>query len=244
MDILQALSRLDPDNDEHWTTDGSPRMSAVGALIDSDTVTRADVTNAAPSFTRETSRAHAAYDSEDIEEDQDTEEAATVAQDLDPDIAAEAPEVDVTTPSEPDTDTDTAPPSPEPARAEPVGEMEGLQAELEERTAQMLEAQHMLELVKKDADRLSNEVNDLNSRIGMLQRSDPNHDTAGIRAYIHRQNLNRVNRAKALQRVIKSTGAHPADIASAVDPRAPIDRAMATRKPARGSKRPVHPRLS
>lgn len=50
-DIKAALAKLDPANDEHWTTDGLPRLDAIEALVGS-AVARKDITNAAPEFTR------------------------------------------------------------------------------------------------------------------------------------------------------------------------------------------------
>lgn len=50
-DIKAALAKLDPANDEHWTTDGLPRLDAVEAMVGS-AVSRKDITNAAPEFTR------------------------------------------------------------------------------------------------------------------------------------------------------------------------------------------------
>lgn len=50
-DIKAVLAKLDPANDEHWTTDGLPRLDAVEALVGA-AVARKDITNAAPEFTR------------------------------------------------------------------------------------------------------------------------------------------------------------------------------------------------
>lgn len=50
-DIKAALAKLDPANDEHWTTDGLPRLDAIEALVGA-AVARKDITNAAPEFTR------------------------------------------------------------------------------------------------------------------------------------------------------------------------------------------------
>lgn len=51
MDLIGALERLDPSNDEHWTNAGEPRVEAVSALLGED-VTRAAIQNAAPGFVR------------------------------------------------------------------------------------------------------------------------------------------------------------------------------------------------
>lgn len=49
--IIAALGSLDVDNDEHWTTDGLPRMDTIEDIVKQD-LTRADVTAAAKGFNR------------------------------------------------------------------------------------------------------------------------------------------------------------------------------------------------
>lgn len=52
--ILAALTQYDPDNSEHWTTDGMPKMHVMQeAVPDLANVTRRQVTEAAPDFNRE-----------------------------------------------------------------------------------------------------------------------------------------------------------------------------------------------
>jgi hypothetical protein len=53
MDLKQALARLDPADDDHWTADGLPRVDAVSMILGRD-VKRAAITDAAPGMTRET----------------------------------------------------------------------------------------------------------------------------------------------------------------------------------------------
>jgi len=50
--LVQAVRKLDPANDEHWTTSGQPAMKAVGALF-GKSVTRASVAEVAPGYDRE-----------------------------------------------------------------------------------------------------------------------------------------------------------------------------------------------
>ncbi|PIX38129.1 MAG: hypothetical protein COZ56_21320 [Armatimonadetes bacterium CG_4_8_14_3_um_filter_58_9] len=50
-EILEAVMGLSPANDDHWTTDGLPRLDAVENLLGAS-VTRKQVTNAAPDFNR------------------------------------------------------------------------------------------------------------------------------------------------------------------------------------------------
>lgn len=49
--IIAALGSLDVDNDEHWTTDGLPRMDTIEDIVKQD-LTRADITAAAKAFNR------------------------------------------------------------------------------------------------------------------------------------------------------------------------------------------------
>lgn len=51
-EILEALQKLDPTDDTHWTDDGAPRMDALQNLTDDKTLTRAQVNDAAPQFSR------------------------------------------------------------------------------------------------------------------------------------------------------------------------------------------------
>lgn len=50
--ILDALKKLDPANDNHWTEDGAPRMDTVKMLAGNPGLTREAVTAAAPGFSR------------------------------------------------------------------------------------------------------------------------------------------------------------------------------------------------
>jgi hypothetical protein len=52
--LQKAVMSLDPNNDEHWTQDGKPAISAVQTAYGSADVTRADVTAVAPDFNRAT----------------------------------------------------------------------------------------------------------------------------------------------------------------------------------------------
>lgn len=52
MNIKDALLQLDPSNANHWTQDGMPRLETVRILLGDPTITREQVTSAAPLFTR------------------------------------------------------------------------------------------------------------------------------------------------------------------------------------------------
>lgn len=52
MTIKAALATLDPFDDDHWTADGAPTIAAVSAAF-GDKVTRKEITEADPLFTRD-----------------------------------------------------------------------------------------------------------------------------------------------------------------------------------------------
>lgn len=49
--IMQALLELDPLDDDHWTSDGAPKVEAVSAIVN-EKITRQDIVEAAPAFDR------------------------------------------------------------------------------------------------------------------------------------------------------------------------------------------------
>lgn len=68
-DIKAALGMLDPQNDEHWTADGHPRVDIVNEILGKDaSVTRQQITDADPTFNREAARDAAAQSPEAPEE--------------------------------------------------------------------------------------------------------------------------------------------------------------------------------
>ncbi len=263
MNINEALSSLDPANDEHWTADGLPRMDAVQALVGSSDITREDVTNAAPDLTRETSAQKEMPDVEAHPEVEATPEAAgeVVGEvtdeprvEVEGDVITGDPADDWHPDPEPE-DEDDAPPSipaptptpptpePEPVHVEtaPPTETELLQERLDDLTVQMLAAQRDQEEAKREAARLADEVNTINRQMDQLIKHDPNHGTAGTRAYLKKQNELRIERGKRLERFTKAVDVHPQEFMRALDPRTPIDRAMQGRKPPRGTRRPHFP---
>jgi len=51
--ITEALSQMDPLDDDQWTSDGAPRVEVVAELSEIEGLKRADIINAAPQFSRE-----------------------------------------------------------------------------------------------------------------------------------------------------------------------------------------------
>ena len=52
--ILEALGKLDPANENHWTADGLPRIETVRMLAGDQGITREQITAEAPDFSRTT----------------------------------------------------------------------------------------------------------------------------------------------------------------------------------------------
>lgn len=50
--ILEVLSKLDTNNDNHWTADGLPRIETVRMLSGDQSITREQITAEAPDFSR------------------------------------------------------------------------------------------------------------------------------------------------------------------------------------------------
>lgn len=51
--LIEALLELDPDNPNHWTNDGLPKVDALRFATANPSLTRDDITSAAPLFTRD-----------------------------------------------------------------------------------------------------------------------------------------------------------------------------------------------
>ncbi len=216
INIVEALDKLDSTNDEQWTAQGLPRVEIVTALLGVEELTRKEITEAAPDFTREAVLEAIALAEIIAEPDEDGSLVYQVPHDE----------------PEDEYEVEVEAPVPEPVPvvpSQPLTELERLQARLAEKTEEMFKAQRVAEVAKDEANQLANDVNKLNRTIDRYEKADPNSSTAGIRAYIAQQNKNRIARMAGLHAFVKSTGSKPADVQNAIDPRAPIDRAMGRR---------------
>lgn len=223
--LTEAVTKLDPSNDEHWTSNGSPRMDVIHELTGNSSYTRKQLTDAFPKLTRETSVPLGEGGA--IEQPTPAEDAQAKF-----DEAAKA-QTDEQMPMASET-KEPAPvqePIPEEAELAPVPtEIETIEAQRDELGVLMLEAQKRQRAAKVEADDLADQVNALNRKLEHLHQADPNHATKGIRAYLDQQNANRQARARGLSKFIELTGIAPKDAAIAVDPRAKIDQTMKARK--------------
>jgi len=217
MDILEALKQLDPKNDEHWTGDGLPRMDAVEALVGDESIKRADVTAASPDFNREAAAATATFDGTDELTIDDMPEGAyspdselTLQEQLADWEAAQARDEESNKPS-------------------PMDILQAQRAELEQRLVGVSKKEAKLREKRRV---IENQISAIGKRIDQITPS--NYDQSEIMRYIRNQNS--INQDKAAKRrLLQESGV--AEIIRGTG-KAPIDQAMAKRKPARGSERP------
>lgn len=244
MNINEALSGLDPNDDEAWTGQGLPRLDVMRLMVRNPDLTRAQLTEASPEFTRQTAakdfKSDVAADTPDKPEDTNVE-APTESE---PEAKA-SEEVMVPATDARSYEGSTAAPEPEslsiPEPAAPIAaktQLDTLKAALELHTEAMTAAQQAKGEAEKLARAASDEVNALNRKIDALTRHDPHAATAGIRDYIKSQGEQRALKAQRVKEFMGTSGAHPNAVAKALEVRSPLDKAMHGRKPPRGTQRP------
>ncbi len=239
MNINEALAGLDPSDDEMWTGQDLPRIDVMRHMVKNPELTRKDITEANPEFTRRTAADAVVPDA--------SEEDANVSTLSDTETEAEASEEVMVKASDPrQAEGSTAAPevivdAPKPAPVQvpsATSQMETLKAALELHTQAMTQAQQIKAEADKAARAASNEVNALNRKIDSLTIHDPQAATAGIRDYIKSQGEQRALKAQRVQEFMGKSGASPQAVAKALEVRSPLDKAMHGRKPPRGTQRP------
>ena len=210
MDIKEALGQLDTMEDEHWTSDGMPRTDVVSSIMEAK-VTRKDITDAAPKFTRENT------DLSGVEETSPEEGSEPV----DTSVLSEFVQM-------------------EPMLQEEFAEkvLKKIDPRLLPQVDAML-AEQMIALEAKESELAELKRRVKMSRaltttwIKALIPDMSNQEA--IQAYIRSSHQNRAEKAQKIQQVLG--GLKPADIAK-LDPRAAIDKAFA-RKTGRSGQRPA-----
>jgi len=216
MDIKEALAELDIFNDDQWTADGAPKTDTVSEIMGKK-VSRADITNAAPKFSRTN------VDLEEVEPIAEVEEVEEVeeTEDLDISILQQFADMEPMLPQE---------------LAEKVLKKidARLLPEVELLLAQQMQA---LESKQSELDELKRKVKLGRSltQTWIKQLIPDMSNQQAIQEYIRSSAAHRAEKAGQIQKILG--GLKPSDIAK-LDPRAPIDRAFA-RKTARGGARPV-----
>jgi hypothetical protein len=231
--IQAALSKLDVNNDNHWTGDGLPRVETVRMLASDQSLTREAITLAAPEFTR-----LAAYNAQ---------QAA-----LAPPATAPAPTAETTLQAPPVQAAAVIPPQAPPAydpAVAPAALTEALElikdlpdvSDLSDAELlalhqdEILEIDKVLHVLKKQREELSTLADAL---IIKMDKETPKHSNQqDIMAYLASQNKLLERRAQQISNVKKIEGEMGAKLADLVPKRSPIDTVMA-RKTGYGRKRP------
>lgn len=213
MDIREALSQLDTLDDDQWTTEGAPKIEAVKELLGSP-VTRQDIINAAPHFSRENPiLEEEKTDGEEIE-GQGLEEVAFDPEALEEFKAGGPLEIKAFLKF---------------LESIPTKGLHDLKKIIEDQHQQIIETRKLMDEMELRVrhsllytnNRISHEIPDMT-------------DAEANQAYIRKQAEMRAAKHVATSQLLKGV-----DLKS-LDPRAPIDRAMA-RKTARGANRPNIP---
>lgn len=224
--ILEALGKLDPDNTNHWTVDGQPRLDTLKMLSGDQTLTREVVVAAAGNYSRADAQAGKAPQAP---------EGATPA--ATPAATQETPQGDTKAAATPDNG-EPAPPAPEqpaPVVTPEDKPFDELQAALKEQEAKVAELRKMKAEIDTAFDQARIEEDALRQRVEAAQLEQGDDNQSAIRAYLKRQRENLQQRA-ANQKALLESGVSLKDLAKAVG-KAPIDQAMA-RKNNRGTQRP------
>ena len=224
--ITEALSKLDPANDNHWTQDGLPRLDTIKILASDPSLTREAVTAAAPDFNREAAQAAAgaAHAGAGTTPAPPTEPAP-------PAPASAATGADTTPPAPPAPTKSENPVLNPPALAESGGDQDDLKARIAEANLNLSDRQDALQLAKQELSDAQNEL----ARLEALLKDDPVSGGNPITAYLRQQQKNLEERG-ARKALIKESGLDLKQLAK--DLKSPLDAAM-ERKNSRGAQRPA-----
>lgn len=253
MNIKQALTTLDPSNDDHWTSDGLPRVETVAGLVGGD-VTRKNITDAAPSFLRPQG---SGFDPVGAPTPEPTPDPTP-----EPDEPAE-PAVPETTE---DTSVEQDPVAP-PEESDPQPESDSVQAahvtimddvvgmspnevfrdlDLVDRAIDEFGRQSEILTARREA--IMVQLKDIGRRSALLSGARNKLTRMGaktnkpttIQNYLRAQQEARAQRALRAQRFIEA-GTTAEDVKEQLGGASKIDAAMKQRKVARGAARPAYP---
>lgn len=221
--ILDALGQLDPNNDEHWTADGLPRMDVIEGIVGDKAITRQQVTQAKPGFSRAAALAATQQPAQAQGSQGSTEQGTQAAP-----AAAQPPAT---------TDPDPEQPAPDETEQPEVADSDDSDvAEAREKLADAKTALEELAAIKAkvDAEHAAQlaEVDKLTLELEELQGKETVGDA--IQGYLAQQRRNLEERAQRM-RAIKESGVNLGELTRNL--KSPIDSAM-SRKTARGTQRP------
>lgn len=249
MDIKEALSQMDPLDDDQWTQDGAPKVETVASLMNDFSVKRQDIVNAAPAFSRSNPVVEIEPPSDEETSDDETNEETSENEETSDEEKSDAEG------EEGETQT-----SPE-AEGEVNADDEVVSVDADEVPEEMLTTGNVNEFIawlkKQPKDKLEHIEREIHLSADVvgakakkvrekelelrgyakivrqaIKAAFPNSTNQdAIRAYIDSQNKERLERAKRRDEALRHLSAKD------MDPRSPIDQAMA-RKTKRGTNRP------
>ena len=225
--ITDALSKLDPQNDNHWTQDGLPRLDTIKILAGNPSLTREQVTAAAPDFNRGSAQAAAGA--------QQGGAGTTPAAPTEPGPqggAQAAPSANETPhPAPPAQRESDLPNLNPPPLAEQAGDASDLTARIAEAKLQLSDAQDRLHLAKQELSDAQNKVAHLEAQIKETAVGAAN----PITEYLKSQQRVLEERG-AKRQLIRESGLNLKQLAKEL--KSPLDSAM-ERRNGRGGGRPV-----
>ena len=228
MDIQEALLKLDKNDDSQWTSDGVPLVAAISKIMGRE-VTRSEIVNAAPTFSRQDARIQASKEEH-------------------PPIVPEAA-VEGNDPKGPDDEWDASVVFVEDqVVGMSLSEVAQDPALIDRALVELNRQNTILVRRKNQAEKQMAYVGKLTA---LMEKAKSNYerrakikpDQAPIRGYLDRQNEARRERFNRAQRFIEA-GTSARDVAEQLSTTSKIDAALAQRKPDRGAARPAHPRLA
>lgn len=233
MDLQEATERLDPENNDHWTADGLPRMDAIAELTGDSSISRKDVTHVAPNLTRDFAKAKA-YEAE--------HSGVVRANELDESVHKPP------TLSDPINVDDLKIESTDPLPTGDVLELPiGTVLKSSKLTSDALKAiNRKVNSVLREKTAVELELRQLYAKSDLLSRQQIVHDriarkngtkTTNVQDYLAAQAKTREERAARARKFIEA-GTTPQEVVAQMRMGSRLDAAMKQRKPERGALRP------
>lgn len=218
--IVKGLKALDPQNADHWTNDGLPRLDAIKGVSG---LKREDVTAAAPHFTKDNPTF-------EVPEAQGGESTSGQGDDADPTPPAdEAAQGEGDAAAGDDQGDQGGDPPADDDQDDEGDELSDLPAEIDEAEAAVLEAQKVLAEAQERANEAQKVVLAAQAEHDKLvefrdSQKLPHQDTIDRLAFIRSQHEMRARRAGVAAETLKGLNLDN------LDPRSPLDRSMARKK--------------
>ncbi len=202
--VLDALKKMDPENDKQWTMDGEAKLDTV-KIFSGETVTREELEKIAPGFSREAMRSYLASPEGSANGSQSNSGAG--AGKPVPPIQPKQVEMEV-------------------GQQNRETEIETLAAEISRQDEAILELERIQEQSRKDLKAAHALRNTMGARMNDLV--PPISNTLNIQRYLESQKMITAKRARVVN-ALSDAGVDLSAVVEAVNP-SPIDLALKTRR--------------